>query len=191
MTIAIPQWQGRVSPVFDVAINLLLIGVADGREIQRQERRLFGTDPPARVAEFLTLGAEVLICGAISAPLEARLTASGVQVIGFTCGAVDEVLAAYLNGDLASREFAMPGCRGRQRQEGERVMPRGFGMGAGRRGRRGQGHGQGAGRMGGPRAAGPGGFCVCPRCGEKVPHVAGQPCMQVSCPKCGTPMTRA
>lgn len=50
--------------------------------------------------------------------------------------------------------------------------------------------GQGRGRMGGPYAAGPGGNCVCPKCGATVPHVAGQPCNQRDCPKCGTKMTR-
>ncbi len=29
-----------------------------------------------------------------------------------------------------------------------------------------------------------------PKCGHKEPHVAGQPCNQKSCPKCGTTMTR-
>jgi len=44
--------------------------------------------------------------------------------------------------------------------------------------------------MGGAKAAGPGGECVCPRCGHKTPHQAGQPCYQMSCPKCGAQMTR-
>lgn len=55
---------------------------------------------------------------------------------------------------------------------------------------RGQGRGQGPGRMGGPRAAGPGGNCVCPNCGKKVPHEAGKPCYEAVCPKCGAQMTR-
>ena len=51
--------------------------------------------------------------------------------------------------------------------------------------------GQRGGRMHGNRAgAGPGGSCVCPGCGEKVPHKPGTPCYSVSCPKCGTRMTR-
>lgn len=62
-------------------------------------------------------------------------------------------------------------------------MPRGDGTGPP------QG-GQGRGRKGGPFAAGPGGSCVCPKCGHKVAHQAGVPCVQVKCPKCGTAMTR-
>lgn len=38
--------------------------------------------------------------------------------------------------------------------------------------------------------AGPGGTCVCPRCGAKVPHVAGQPCTDLTCPVCGNQMIR-
>jgi predicted Fe-Mo cluster-binding NifX family protein len=191
MRIAIPQWQGRVSPVFDVAGNLLLIDIEDGREIRREERRLLGRNTPARVAEFVSFGAGILICGAISAPLQTRLIAAGVQVIGFACGTVDDVLAAYLNGTLARRAFVMPGCQRWRRREGENMMPGGFGMGAGRGGgRRTRLRGQGAGKMGGANAAGPGGICVCPKCGEKVAHAAGQPCLQMLCPKCGQPMTR-
>lgn len=49
----------------------------------------------------------------------------------------------------------------------------------------------GLGRMGGPKAGGPGGFCVCPNCGYRVRHSRGTPCYRKKCPKCGTPMTRA
>jgi hypothetical protein len=60
------------------------------------------------------------------------------------------------------------------------------GRGRGRRRRQGQGRGW----MGGPFAAGPGGDCVCPNCGNKIAHVAGKPCNQQTCPKCGVRMTR-
>jgi predicted Fe-Mo cluster-binding NifX family protein len=191
MRIAIPQWQGRVSPVFDVAGRLLLVDVENGRELRRQEAPLKRADVFGRAAEVSGLGAQVLVCGAISALLEARLAAAGVHVVGFVCGAVEDVLAGFLNGELPSPEFLMPGCRGRRRQtqQGRNMMARGFGMGSG--GGRGRGAGGGRGRMGGPFAAGPGGECVCPKCGEKAPHTVGKPCIQMACPKCGTPMTRA
>ncbi|HDQ71002.1 MAG TPA: hypothetical protein ENN19_02770 [Chloroflexi bacterium] len=66
-------------------------------------------------------------------------------------------------------------------------MGRGRGGGQGGGGR---GTGRGPGRMGGPKAAGPGGDCVCPNCGHRTPHTVGQPCYQQKCPKCGAQMAR-
>ncbi len=51
--------------------------------------------------------------------------------------------------------------------------------------------GTGRGRMGGPRSAGPEGFCVCPKCGNKVKHNRAEPCSTMKCPQCGEKMVRA
>jgi hypothetical protein len=69
-------------------------------------------------------------------------------------------------------------------------MGRGRGSGDRPGGGAGRGAGRGPGRMGGPKAAGPGGDCVCPSCGHRKAHVVGVPCYRVKCPKCDTQMTR-
>jgi len=66
------------------------------------------------------------------------------------------------------------------------------GNGQGRGAGQGQGgSGGGGGRGGGNKpGSGPGGNCICPKCGHKEPHVAGKRCYDQTCPKCGTRMTR-
>ena len=77
---------------------------------------------------------------------------------------------------------------------GDRTGPRGqgprTGRGMGGTGGGGRGLGGGGRGLGGGTAAGPGGDCVCPNCGEKVPHKLGTPCYDQKCPKCGTALTR-
>jgi predicted amidophosphoribosyltransferase len=37
---------------------------------------------------------------------------------------------------------------------------------------------------------GTGGFCICPKCGEKTPHHRGIPCQEERCPACGAKLLR-
>jgi cation diffusion facilitator family transporter len=39
-------------------------------------------------------------------------------------------------------------------------------------------------------AMGPGGYCICPKCGYKVKHERGTPCSSIECPKCGVSLAR-
>lgn len=59
----------------------------------------------------------------------------------------------------------------------------------------GQGSGKGLGSGGGKGrnkggGFGVGGYCVCAKCGEKVPHQQGVKCTTLKCPKCGNTMIR-
>lgn len=116
MKLAIPVWQGRISPVFDVAGQLLLVELTDGREAAREERPLEGSTPDQRAKKLAELGVETLICGGISQPLEALLADDGIRVIARICGSVEDVLVAFVAGRLGQQRFAMPGCCRQRRQ---------------------------------------------------------------------------
>ena len=61
------------------------------------------------------------------------------------------------------------------------------GRGVGGRGRGGRGRGSHGGCGG---FLGAGGACICPKCGQRVPHNAGVPCLEERCPSCGVAMVR-
>ncbi len=116
MKLAIPVWQGRISPVFDVAGQLLLIELADGREVARDERLVEEGTADERAKKLAELGVGTLICAGISQSLEAMLAGCGIRVIARICGGVEEVLAAFVAERLGEERFAMPGCCGQRRQ---------------------------------------------------------------------------
>lgn len=116
MKIAIPNWQGRVSPVFDVARDVLLVDVVDGLAQARTAVRMSEDDIQARVKTMVDLSVDVLICGAISRPLEMAVWLAGIEVFPQTRGSVEQVLAAFVSGNLNQDKFIMPGCCGLRRR---------------------------------------------------------------------------
>jgi predicted Fe-Mo cluster-binding NifX family protein len=99
-----------------VAQHLLLVDLDGQTEARRQETFVEDTEFGARVRRLAKLGVDVLICGAISAPLEAMLIGLGIRVIPHTCGATDDVLNAFMQGRLPDEAFLMPGCCRRRRR---------------------------------------------------------------------------
>lgn len=131
--VGITHHLGYVSPVFDVARNLLSVSFRDGGEKVRREATLKPADPFLRAQTIKDLHIDVVVCGAISRPYEMALSSKGIRVIGSVCGTVEDVLSAFLNGSLGDPKFQMPGLRG----------PRCLRGGRGHRGRRRRGRNPG------------------------------------------------
>jgi len=111
-----PVWDGRISPVFDVAGHLLLVQVDDGRAGSRDEKSIGDHSLRRRTSLMRELGVDVLICGAISYELSSALTRVGVQIVPWIKGEVSQVLPAYLSGHISDPRFVMPGSRPGLRQ---------------------------------------------------------------------------
>ena len=124
MKVGIPYWKGRVSPVFDVAGKVLVIDIVDGVATTRQEVLFDVEDPHWRASRLSEAGVEVLVCGAISRSLEHAIISEGIEVISQTCGDVECVLSAFIDGRLRQGDFAMPGCSGRGRRRRQRCRQR-------------------------------------------------------------------
>jgi predicted Fe-Mo cluster-binding NifX family protein len=131
--IALTIWEGRISPVFDVCREALVLTVERGAVAARSCEDVDALDAAARIRRLETLGVRTLICGAISEPLRRELCSRGIEVIGFVAGDVEEVVCAFLSGSLPNSALSMPGtCCGRRsrargRGEGGRRRRGGFG----------------------------------------------------------------
>ncbi len=159
---AFPCWSSRIAPVFDTARDLLVVEAESGRVLSSSEEPLPSGPMGRKAARLADLGVDTLVCGAISRPMREVVASSGIRVISFVSGERDEVIKAWLSGGLDQAAFAMPGCGGRRRA-----------------------------RVRGRFGRGDVGSCLCPACGHAEPHERGIPCVQRTCPKCGTAMTRA
>lgn len=172
MKVAFTAWEDRVSPVFDSARKLLIADI-ENEQIVGKQYEPFNPQPVSRLGDMLkALEIEVLICGAISQTPSIIIEASGVKLISFIGGKIDDILESFAKDIRIVPEFSMPGCgrqyRHQRRRHNESLtknkeviyMPRGDGTGpqgqgqgkAGKKGkggcktgRDGQGRGQGQG----------------------------------------------
>jgi predicted Fe-Mo cluster-binding NifX family protein len=110
MRVAIPIWNGRVSPVFDVSRRLRVFDIAANSAAIEAMRTVEAERPTAIVTG---LGVDLLICSAISLAEESALRKSHVEVISGICGPVEEIAAALAAGDVALTRFRAPGCGSR------------------------------------------------------------------------------
>ena len=114
MLIAIANWQGCISPVFDVSDRLCLVELVSSKEVRRENILLKDREPCGRAREMAGIGIELLICGAVSHVFETALISVGIRVAGFMCGDLEAVLDAFLQGGLTDSRFFMPGCFGKR-----------------------------------------------------------------------------
>ena len=120
MDVLLPTDGDRISPVLDAARSFLLVSTSAKGDQTRHQVLIAEADPIVKAKRIVALGAGVLICGAISWPLEVMLTSAGMKVIANTCGSLDEVVAAHFSGALTEQAFLMPGCPGRQHRHRHR-----------------------------------------------------------------------
>jgi predicted Fe-Mo cluster-binding NifX family protein len=116
VTIAIPVWQNRVSPVLDAAARLLVVRRRQGVESGRREVVLGPLPVEVLASAVAGLHIDILICAALSEPLRLALEQLGVSVRPHLCGDVDQLLRAFGSDRLNGAEFRMPGCGGRHTQ---------------------------------------------------------------------------
>ncbi len=199
--LAIPVFRLRVAPVLNWCSSVYVYPEDAGEGVPGQEVVFVNMNAFDLLRILHEKGVQTLICGALSPNLLSYGEDLGLRIIHGIAGEIEDVLRAYRARELNQPCFWIPGCRGLRRYR--KAWPKGCGAGVGDEenpappdtcepGKLGVGayNGSEETRAGNP-GSGPGGFCVCPRCGIKVRHKRGIPCTQIVCPDCAQPMVRA
>ena len=113
MKIAVPVWEGRVSPVLDTADRFLVFTVREGIVVSSDEIYIGEKSLPEK-ARDIKQNADILICAALSQLMESCLISLGVEVRGWVMGNPERLVELYASGDVPGTEFYMPGCGKRQ-----------------------------------------------------------------------------
>ena len=120
MKVAITIWDNRISPVLDSS-HMLLIAEIENSKIMNKTNIAYNPQMPSRLPELLSeLGIEVLICGAVSQLPADMIESSGVKLIPFITGNVDEILASYAKSATVVPSYLMPGCGCKSRKKQRR-----------------------------------------------------------------------
>ena len=128
MKTAISVYEQRIAPVFDTARDFLMIDGGQAIATEKITGSIQDDGIGGMIQWLLDNGVKTLVCGAISMPFQGALTDSGITLVSFVCGDVEEIAKAVSEGDIVRFAFTMPGCCGRGRGCGG-------GGGRGRRGR--------------------------------------------------------
>ncbi|NDV18323.1 hypothetical protein GO013_02690 [Pseudodesulfovibrio sp. JC047] len=199
MNAAFSVWENRIAPVFDVTPELVIVTQQAERFIMKR-LPIQDNSPSTLVETLLGKHVSVLVCGAISRPLQNAITTRNIVIFPFISGQLDTVVNAWRTGDLENDRFRMPGCGHRHgRCHGNQETTPGQ-RGAGHMNRHGRkrndhpitfmAHARYSGSLPDTATANEP-VCRCPRCGLVMPHVPGEPCAQRRCPNCHAPMVRA
>jgi predicted Fe-Mo cluster-binding NifX family protein len=120
MKTAFAVWNKRIAPVFDVARHVIMVEPrAAGKDV-RTPALLTGDQPLQKARQLSELGIDCLVCGAISRPLQAILTAQGIRVVPYVAGDVQAVIDAWRRRPCEIETYAMPGRRRARRRRAHR-----------------------------------------------------------------------
>jgi predicted Fe-Mo cluster-binding NifX family protein len=185
--------EDTINPVFGRCQKYTIVEVENkeiksDRTVDNKAAQMPGGAGIQAAQDIANQGVSVVITGNIGPNALPILSSAGIRVFSAQGMSVKEAVQAYLDGKLTELNApTAPGMPGGGAGMGMRM---GGGRGAGRGGGGGMGRGRGGGQ--GMRAGfgGAPSECVCPSCGYTQPHQPGTPCLNLSCPSCGTKLVR-
>jgi hypothetical protein len=117
MAALVTIWNNRISPVFDVASQGLILNKSND-SVETQFIKLPEIHPIEKLVFIKSLDIQDLICGAINFQAEKFALSRGLNIFSFKSGEIEQIIIAWLKNDLNNPLYSMPGCRKRRNCSG-------------------------------------------------------------------------
>ena len=98
--VAIPRMGESVAPCFEYCATMAIFTIVDGAVTDQIDFPLCSKDPFDRVRLLRDQEVDTIICGGVQDTYEDVLRTSGLRVISWVSGNVDDLLDLYLHGQL-------------------------------------------------------------------------------------------
>lgn len=113
MKVAIPRYEGRISPRFGFTQDILVVDL-ENETIRSRESIPVQRYLPVEIPDLLfQKGVRVVLTGGINLQFQEMFRERGIEVIWGLIGTPEEALEAFCMGKIASR---VGRCRGRKRK---------------------------------------------------------------------------
>jgi predicted Fe-Mo cluster-binding NifX family protein len=90
----------RVAPCLEYCAVMAIFTIDHGAIVDQCDFPLRSRDPFDRVRLLRDQRVDTIICGGLQAVYEDAMRASGIRVISWVSGSVDDLLALFLRGEL-------------------------------------------------------------------------------------------
>lgn len=100
MKVAMPRLGTSVAPCFEYSATFAVFTIEEGEVLSQVDFPLQSREPLDRVRLLRDQEIDMVICGGVGEKYEALLRASGIQVISWVTGTVEDLLRMFLRGQL-------------------------------------------------------------------------------------------
>jgi len=121
--LAMPRMGETIAPCFEYCATMAIFTIEGGRVVDQVDFPLRSRDPLDRVRLLRDQQVDTIICGGVQDVFEELVRASGIEVISWVSGSVDDLLDLYLQGKLVpggTRRRNRPRGLGSEGTSGER-----------------------------------------------------------------------
>jgi len=98
--VAIPRMGEVVAPCFEYCATMAIFTVNDGQVVDQIDFPITSREPMDRMRLLRDQQVDTIICGGVQDVFEDIVKATGIQVISWVSGTVDDLLRLFLRGQL-------------------------------------------------------------------------------------------